>query len=130
MFNAYNDFWNSQISFQFLLPTSTGAEFIDCSLLIRIEAISNYSKLFFSNGKTLVVAKILAWFENLLETRGFVRLHRSHLVNRAFIKSFCYRKTQVAVLLNNEEVSVAKRKKQAVKKALLGNMLHTATAAA
>jgi two-component system LytT family response regulator len=95
-----------------------------------VEAISNYSKLFFSNGKTLVVAKILAWFENLLESRGFVRLHRSHLVNRAFIKSICHRKTQVAVLLNNEEVSVAKRKKQAVKRALLGNFIHAATAAA
>ncbi|MCX6319436.1 MAG: LytTR family DNA-binding domain-containing protein [Bacteroidetes bacterium] len=106
--------------FRFLLPTCKGHEYIDSSLLIRVEAISNYSKLFFSDGSTIVVAKVLAWFEQLLAPRGFVRLHRSHLVNSTFIKSFKQQRTPVAVLLNNEMVSVAKRKKQAVKSSLSG----------
>jgi DNA-binding LytR/AlgR family response regulator len=42
-----------------LLPTCTGIELIDINAVIRIEAISNYSKLYFINGKTLVVAKVL-----------------------------------------------------------------------
>jgi len=103
---------------QLLLQTSTGAELINYSQLVRVEAISNYSKLYFSNGKTLVVAKVLAWFEARLAEQGFLRLHRSHLVNRAFIVRFVQQRQQVAILYNQEMVAVAKRKKHAVRSAL------------
>jgi hypothetical protein len=42
-----------------LLPNSTSTAVIAINNIIRIEAISNYSRLFFVNGKTLVVAKVL-----------------------------------------------------------------------
>ncbi|MEQ1767700.1 MAG: hypothetical protein ABL859_09765, partial [Methylotenera sp.] len=49
-----------------LLPTCKGLECILFNEIVRIEASSNYSKLFFNNGKTLVVAKVLHWFEDQL----------------------------------------------------------------
>ncbi len=42
-----------------LLPTCKGIEVISANNIIRIEGISNYSKLFFLDGETLVVAKLL-----------------------------------------------------------------------
>ena len=104
---------------QFLmLPTNRRIELIDTSTIIRIEAISNYSKLFFANNKTLVVAKLLRWFEECLgsdsslpggEERGnFLRIHRTHLVNRNFIQ---YYQSGKIKLLNGELIDVAKRKK-------------------
>ena len=60
------------------LPTNRGVEFIDTSTIIRIEAKSNYSKLHFVNGKSLLVAKVLGWFEGKLPADQFVRIHRTH----------------------------------------------------
>lgn len=98
-----------------LLPTCKGIEVLDINTIIRIEAISNYSKLYFTNGKTLVVAKVLHWFEatfakaSVAEGAGlFFRTHRTHLVNKNFIQ--CYHSGKVK-LLNGELIDVAKRKK-------------------
>ena len=96
-----------------MLRTDRGVKLIDIKTIVRIEAISNYSKLFFLNNKTLVVAKLLHWFEEQLsplsaEGEDFIRIHRTHLVNRKFIQ--CYRSGKIK-LLNGECLDVAKRKK-------------------
>lgn len=69
-----------------ILNTSTGNFLIDTNTIIRVEASSNYSKLYFNNGKTLVTAKVLKWFEQRLPPETFTRLHRSHLVNNRFLQ--------------------------------------------
>lgn len=38
--------------------TTRGFELVQINTIVRIEAISNYSKLFFINGNSLVVAKV------------------------------------------------------------------------
>lgn len=94
------------------LATSLGDEVIDFRALVRIEAISNYCKLYFVNGKTLVVAKVLAWFEEKLAGKGFLRLHRSHLVNLQFILGWD-NVTKAAIILKNfNSIPVSRRKKR------------------
>lgn len=66
-----------------ILNTSTGNFLIDTNTIVRVEASS--SKLLFNNGKTLVNAKVLKWFEQRLPPETFTRLHRSHLVNNLFL---------------------------------------------
>jgi two-component system, LytTR family, response regulator len=95
-----------------LLPSCKGLETIDINSIVRIEAISNYSKLYFENGKTLVVAKVLRWFENALTGRQFIRIHRTHLINQQFIDQ-CLLKCEAKVILRNGDcIHIAKRKKQ------------------
>jgi two-component system, LytTR family, response regulator len=106
------------MSTSFLLTHSTGTAVINTGLLIRIEAISNYSKLFFADGKTLVVAKVLKWFEPLLADEGFVRVHRSHLVNIAWIETMEYFDFKI-VLRNNATIAVSRRKRNSICKQLL-----------
>ena len=91
-----------------LLAHATGVDMIHTCEIIRIEAISNYSKLYFSNGKTLVVAKVLKWVDFKLEPAGFIRIHRSHLINLSAIVSV----TQNSVhLVSLEQIVISKRKK-------------------
>ena len=100
------------------LAHSAGTAEIDITSIIRIEAISNYSKLFFANGKTLVVAKVLKWFEPLLADKGFVRVHRSHFVNTAWIETMEYFDFKI-VLRNNASIAVSRRKRNSISKQLL-----------
>ncbi len=104
------------------VPTCNGTVLINMDDIIRVQAISNYSKLFFAsaNGKgarkTLVVAKVLRWFEENLEAESFVRVHRTHLVNKKFISNYVNSSVHPAqggklCLSNGELIEVSKRKK-------------------
>jgi two-component system LytT family response regulator len=110
-----------------VLPTCKGIMVIPVEQIIRIQSISNYSKLFFSNacpatggGKTLVVAKVLRWFQEQTVLCSFVRVHRTHFVNISYIKSYSSGKTGLLFLRNDETILVARRKK-----AKLADWLHS-----
>lgn len=90
-----------------LITHSHGAEVINHDAIIRVEAISNYSKLYFNNGRTLVVAKVLKWFDDKLCSEGFIRIHRRHLVNQ---KSVIMVHGNFIQLQNNEVLRISKRK--------------------
>ena len=103
-----------------LLPTCKGIAAIHIQDIIRIEAMSNYSKLYFSNNKTLVVAKVLRWFEEQLATtepgktwsgEAFLRIHRKHLINKNFIHQYVSGKGGKIELCTGEWFDVSKRKK-------------------
>lgn len=80
--------------------------------IIRIESSSNYSRVFFTDRPPLLVCKILQWFEDLLSCQSFVRVHRSHLVNRAFIAA--RPSDTYLVLQNGQVVPVSRRRKKVV----------------
>lgn len=94
-----------------LLPDSSGMAVIDIGSIIRIQAISNYSKLFFTNGKKLVVAKVLKRFEEELAFNDFIRPHRTHLVNKKFILRYIDGEGGKIELRNGELIDVSKRRK-------------------
>jgi two-component system, LytTR family, response regulator len=95
----------------FALPTAKGKEIIDSNKIIRIAASSNYSKLYFADGSTLVVAKVLSWFEEVCPLRQFLRVHRGHLINPLFIKRYLNQQGGRVLLHNGDCIDVARRKK-------------------
>ena len=83
--------------------------------IIRVEALSNYCKIYFDKGKPIVVAKVLQWFQLNLPEQLFVRVHRSHLVNRAFIERINGKNQEILLLSNGEKITMSRRKKGALK---------------
>ena len=104
------------------LTTYYGKEPIAFDQILRIEAISNYSKLYFADGKTLVVSKVLHWFEGQLLGGQFIRVHRSHLINSGYISEYNKKGKQVITLKDNSFFTVARRKQTVVRR-LLENAL-------
>lgn len=103
---------NSSIKDEVLLLTITrGFEVVDINTIVRIEASSNYSKLYFTNGQKLVSSKILRWFEEQLPSHSFVRIHRTHLVNKKFISRYIYGSAKIG-LSNGEWIQVSRRRKE------------------
>ena len=94
-----------------LLRTSKGIEVIAVGTIVRIEGSSNYSKLFFLNGKTLVVAKLLKWFEEKLAASQFFRIHKTHFINTDFIAQYVDGMGGKVCLQNGVWLNVSKRKK-------------------
>lgn len=82
--------------------------------ILRIQAHSNYSKIYFTDRPTtLVVSKVLHLVQANLPADMFVRVHRSHLVNRLFIKSVSGTHIKTVELSNGEYIPVSRRKQAA-----------------
>ncbi len=97
-----------------LLVATTGRiNVISLHALVRIEALSNYSRLFLADGTTLFVAKGLNKFEKKLDHCMFVRTHNTHLVNLLFID--CWFSPDTLQLTNGEHLPVSRRRKSKVK---------------
>ena len=76
--------------------------------IIRIEAVSNYSRIYLSNGNTIVVAKVLHLLQDLLPETMFVRVHRSHLINKLFVQSVKGSNLKRLLMNNGEYIGVSR----------------------
>ena len=106
-------------TYTFLLPTNKGGQLVCTQNILRIQASSNYCKLFFTDGTSLVVAKVLKWFEDKLaplssgkgtRAKDFIRIHHAHIINAGYVKQYCKSKS-IVQLSNNEWLTVSRRKK-------------------
>ena len=94
------------------LPGVNGMQYVLLNEIVRLQAERNYTRLYFSNGKNSLSSKTLAEYEKLLRESGFVRVHRSHLINPAHLDA--YVKEGFLTMKDGSEVEVSRRKKEIV----------------
>ena len=64
------------------LPTMEGIQFEPVQQIISLEAQGNYTTLYFTEGRQLLVCKTLMELEQILNNSfQFVRIHRSFIIN-------------------------------------------------
>ncbi|MEO9022771.1 MAG: LytTR family DNA-binding domain-containing protein [Ginsengibacter sp.] len=103
-----------------IVPTVTGFEILNVSDIIRCESDINYTTLFLREKKKLLVAKTLKEFEELLGEYNFFRVHNSHLINLACIKSYHKGKGGSVMLTDGSEIEVSTRRRDEFLKKLAG----------
>lgn len=94
------------------IVTNEGVDFYEINHIIRIESSSNYSKIFFKDGKSILVTKLLKDFEEILTPYRFYRIHNSHLINLSYIKKYLRGDGGQVIMQNDEIIDVARRKKE------------------
>ena len=94
------------------IATTEGLEFIPIKNILHIESNSNYSKLYFQNGRHLTVTKLLKDFEDMLEPYHFYRVHNSHLINLNYIQKYLRGNGGRVMMQDGTEIEVARRKKE------------------
>lgn len=93
------------------IPTVSGLVFLQVNDIIRCESDVNYTTLFLKDKQKMMVAKTLKEFEELLTDYNFFRVHNSHLINLAHIKSYNKGKGGFVTMNDNAEVEVSTRRK-------------------
>lgn len=95
------------------LSTSDKIHLIDVDNIIRCESDNYYTIIYFKDGSNLMVTKTLKEIEQKLEEFGFVRTHKSHLVNLRCIMNFI-KDEMMVVMEDGVKVPVSKRKKESI----------------
>lgn len=86
---------------------------IDTSDIVRFESEGSYTTVYLTEGKKIIVSKIIKEFEEMMSPEGFMRVHQSHLINRNHI--FCFEKQDsVITMKDSSTVPVSTRKKEMV----------------
>ncbi len=99
-----------------MVSTLEGLFFFNPDDIIRLEASSNYTRIFFTNRRPLLLARVLKDFTGFLEPLGFLRTHRSHLVNRRHI--FHIDTVGNIIMHDASKAEISRRKKSEVLKSL------------
>lgn len=98
-----------------VVNTSESMYFIPIESILKIEALNNYSKFYFQDSTTLVASKTLKYFEDQLNKYGFIRVHKSFLVNLTFIDRIMNRDGGQILLINGDLIDVTREKRAEIK---------------
>lgn len=105
-----------QTGFKLALSTTEGVFFFVPSEIVRLEGENNYTRFYFASQKPMLVSKTLKEYEEILAEHDFIRAHKSHLVNKKFVKHLD--KEGLLWLTDGSHIVVSRRKKEEVLKEL------------
>lgn len=96
------------------LPTMEGIHFERIQQITSLEAQGNYTMLFFTDGRQLLVCKTLQDIELMLNCPyQFVRIHRSFTINLNQLQRYIRGKGGYVIMENGSNVNVSAGRKQA-----------------
>lgn len=98
------------------LTSGDRSYFVDPAEVVWCEADVNYTNLHLHDERRFVSARTLKDYEDMLSPLGFLRTHRSYLVNRAHVDHLD--KSGYVVLRNGRRVEVASRRRDDIARAL------------
>lgn len=95
------------------IPSLKGLEMLEIDNIIRCEADSNYTTIHLISNKILVT-KTLKELEQILATYNFIRIHNSHLINLAHLRTYVKGEGGIVILSNGEQISVSRSRKSSL----------------
>ena len=89
---------------QVILPTLEGFEVVKMEEIVRLRGNGNFTDIYLQNGTKKMVCRFLKHFSDILPL-PFLRVHKSHIVNLGFVKS--YNKGGFLTLRDHSEIEVS-----------------------
>lgn len=97
-----------------IIPERDGYSFIDIEQIVRCEANGNYTSFYLNNDKTVVSSKTLKETEKQLSGDPFIRIHKSHIINKNYVKKYIKGDGGIIIMNDGSEVEVSRRNKDTV----------------
>lgn len=88
-----------------------GFRVVELGDILYAEASGNYTNFYFTKTNVVCTSKPIHEYEELLADSGFVRTHKSYLVNLLHVKEYLKGEGGSIILTNQQELEVARRKK-------------------
>ncbi len=88
-----------------------GVHFVRLSDIVRLEAADNYTHFILKTGGKVTASKTIKAYEDTLLRLNFVRVHKKHIVNMNFIKTYIKGEGGYLKLENGDTIEVSRRKK-------------------
>lgn len=95
-----------------ILPLADGFEIVRVNEIVRCQANDNLTDFHLKDGRKLIICRTLKHYEELLKEFGFMRVHRSHLINLEYVTKYTKGKGGYITLENGTHVDVSSTAKK------------------
>jgi two-component system, LytTR family, response regulator len=97
-----------------ILPTFSGRKEVSLADIVRLEGAGNYTEFILNDGQRLIFSKTIALFEEQFPF-PFVRIHKSCIVNLAYLTETWKRGKKQLSLHDGTEVPISRRRRKEVR---------------
>lgn len=107
---------NTELQKKLVIRSKAKLESYNLSDIVYLNSEDNYTLLHLNDQKRLVISKTLKEYEEMLcmeENSSFMRIHKTFIVNLHFVKKIERGSDCIAVLKDNTQLVVSRRKKMA-----------------
>jgi len=94
-----------------VIPLMDGFEVVRLQDVIYLIADDNFVHFKMINGRSIMVCRSLKFYEKQLSDAGFLRIHRSHMINLDYVKRYHKGKTGSVTMIDDKELDIAQSKK-------------------
>lgn len=102
---------NNPQEMKLCIPSVKGFQVIDLKDILYCEGSSSYTNIYFTTGSSVCTSKTIHEYEDMLEDNGFMRIHKSYLVNLLHVKEYLRGEGGSVILSNKKELEISRRKK-------------------
>ncbi len=99
-----------------VLKTTENIFVLTIKEIIRCESDGAYTRFFLTDGRKILVSKILKEYDELLQNYNFFRVHQSHLINIEYMETFNKLNGGFVIMKDKSSVPVSSRKKESLLK--------------
>jgi two-component system LytT family response regulator len=78
--------------------------------VVLLKGDVNYTTFYLESGKSKVVAHTIKFFEKYLETHGFLRVHRSFMINPDYVIEY-NTEQEVLTMITGHKATISRRKR-------------------
>ncbi|HOW24815.1 MAG TPA: LytTR family DNA-binding domain-containing protein [Bacteroidales bacterium] len=94
-----------------VLNTADNIFIIEIPAITHCESDGSYTVVFLEDGRKIMASRNLKEYDDMLSDQGFYRIHKSFLINLAFVERFDKAEGGFVVLRNGARIPVASRKR-------------------
>lgn len=102
----------NQQSQKIVLPKLDGFEVVQVKDIIRCQGNGNFTDFFLLDGSKRMICRTLKFYDEILSELDFLRVHKSHLVNLQYVKTYKKGKGGQLQLIDGSVVEVSPSRKQ------------------
>ena len=93
------------------LPTRDGFHFENLDCIMFMEAEGSYTNVFLTGNRKETVSRTLNYFDDILPSSTFCRVHHSHIININFVKKYFKGRGGYVEMINGSMIEISARKK-------------------
>ncbi|AGC77615.1 LytTR family two component transcriptional regulator [Nonlabens dokdonensis] len=71
-----------------VIPSTDGLEFVKVKTISHFEGVDGYTKIHFSNRKSMLSSHSIGHFKKLLDEREFYHVHKSYIINMSYVERY------------------------------------------
>ncbi len=105
---ASGEYFSKKIELHYL----KGFKLVALRDIISLEANSNYTIVYLTNGEQIVVSRSLITFEKKLDSVFFFRIHKSHIINLLHFREYYSEEGGSVLLSDNRKLFVSRYRQQ------------------